>query len=180
MLRTTLSLLVVLLPMTASSPQDSVIQKEVDRLSVPANLAPAGKRPLFLFRAEGVQTYTAEEKEGKVQWGAAAVPEAKLFDFRTGEQLGTHSSGPVWQDAGGSKISKVKDSKPVSAPAPNASAIPWLLIDVKSESGERFAKVTNVQRLDTWGGLAPIAPPKKAGDTQAVKYEATYVFWGVK
>jgi len=180
MLRATLLILAVGIPMSVRSPQEDVIQKELKRLDVPASLVPQGKQPLLLFRAEGVQTYTAEEKEGKLQWASPSIPEAKLFDYRTGEQVGTHSKGPIWQDMSGSKISKIKDSKPVSTPAPNASAIPWLLIDVKSDSGERFAKVTNVQRVDTWGGLAPEAAPKKAGDTQSVKYEATYVLLGDK
>lgn len=175
MIRTTLLIVAVGFSMAVSSPQEKVIQKELDRLHVPASLVPKDKHPLFMFRAEGVQTYTAEEKDGQLQWGAASVPEAKLLDYRTGEQVGTHSKGPVWEDNDGSKLT---GKKLASEPAPNESAIPWLLLEVKSEKAGRLAKATNIQRVDTWGGLAPEAAPKKAGDTQAVKYEATYVFLG--
>jgi hypothetical protein len=177
MLRTTLLIVAVGVSMAVSSPQDNVIQKELARLQVPPSLIPKDKLPLFMFRAEGVQTYTAEEKEGKLQWGAASIPDAKLLDYRTGEEIGTHSKGPVWEVKDGSKLTGTLIKK---EDAPNASAIPWLLLSVKSEKAGRLAKVTNVQRVDTWGGKSPEAAPKKAGDTQSVKYEATYVFLGDK
>lgn len=177
MLRATVWIAAVGFSLAVSYPQDNGIQKELDRLHVPASLVPKDEHPLFLFRAEGVQTYTAEEKDGKLQWGTASIPEAKLMDYRTGEQVGTHSKGPVWEDKDGSKLT---GKKLASEPAPNANAIPWLLLEVKSENTGRLAKVKHVQRVDTWGGLAPEVAPKKAGDTQAVKYEATYVFLGDK
>lgn len=175
MLRTMLWIAAAGLSISARPPQDNGIQKELDRLHIPATLLPKDERPLFLFRAEGVQTYTAVEKDGKLQWGPASIPEAKLFDYRTGEQVGTHSEGPVWEDKDGSKL---RGKKIAAENAPNAGAIPWLLLEVKSEKDGRLSKVMHIQRVDTWAGLAPEAPPKKAGDTQAVKYEATYVFLG--
>ena len=178
MFRTNLMSVIVGLSMAVSPPQDNMIQKELDRLQVPPNLVPKDKHPLFMFRAEGVQTYTGEEKEGKLQWNPASIPDAKLLDYRTGEQVGTHSKGPegpIWEDKDGSKLT---GKKLASEAAPNASAIPWLLLEVKSEKAGRLAKVTNVQRVDTWGGLAPQSAPKSAGETRSVKYEATYVFLG--
>lgn len=180
MLRTTLLMVTVGLTMAVRAPQENVIQKELDRLHVPGSLVPKDKHPLFMFRAEGTQTYTAEEKDGKLRWGTASAPEAKLFDYRTGEQVGTHSKGPegpVWEDKDGSRLT---GKKIASETAPNADAIPWLLLEVKSEKPGRLSKVTNVQRVDTWAGQAADTAPKKAGDTLAVKYEATYVFWGDK
>jgi Protein of unknown function (DUF3455) len=177
MLRLTLLIVAVGLSMALRSPQDDGIQKELERLHVPASLVPKDKQPLFLFRAEGTQTYAAEEKDGKLQWGAASTPDAKLLDYRTGEQVGTHSKGPVWEDKDGSKLT---GKKVASEAAPNVSAIPWLLLEVKSEKAGRLAKVTHIQRVDTWGGLAPGAAPTKPGDTQAVRYEATYVLLGDK
>jgi hypothetical protein len=180
MLRTSLLVILIACSTVVGSPRDNATEKELVRLHVPESLVPKDKQVLFMFRAEGTQTYAAEEKEGKLQWSAASTPEAKLMDYRTGEQVGTHSKGPqgpVWEDKDGSKLT---GKKIASEAAPNASAIPWLLLEVKSESGGRLAKVTNVQRVDTWGGLAPEAAPKKAGDTQAVRYEATYVFLGDK
>ena len=46
------------------------------------------------------------------------------------------------------------------ADAPQASAIPWLLLSAKSVGGPgRFANVTSVQRIHTVGGLGA-----RAGD----------------
>lgn len=147
------------------------IQKEVRRLAIPESLMPKGKRPLYLFRAEGVQIYAAD---GKLQW-AIQTPQAVLRDYRTGEKVGTHSKGPIWVDDKGSKL--VATGKK-SAPAPNVDAIAWLLVEVRSENGGRFANVTHVQRVDTWGGLPPAAAPTKPGETTEAPYEATYIFWG--
>jgi hypothetical protein len=66
----------------------------------------------------------------------------------------------------------------VKEPSPNADAVAWLLVTVKSEGKGRLAKVTHVQRVDTWGGKAPATPPTKAGETASVHYQATYVFLG--
>ena len=41
------------------------LDKEVKRLAIPEKLTPAGKEPLFIFRAQGVQVYKADAKQ---QW----------------------------------------------------------------------------------------------------------------
>jgi hypothetical protein len=155
----------------ADAPPQTAIQKEVRRLAIPESLMPTGEQPLFMFRAEGVQIYTADRK---LQWVLQA-PEAVLRDYRTGEKVGTHSKGPVWVDDKGSKL--VATGKK-SAPAPNADAVAWLLVDVRNENGGRFANVRHVQRVDTWAGLPPAAAPTKPGETVEARYEATYIFWG--
>ena len=44
------------------------------------------------------------------------------------------------------------------APAPDASAIPWLLVTVVSRDGKgKFERVTSIQRVHTKGGQAPPA-----------------------
>ena len=41
-------------------------------------------------------------------------------------------------------------------PGPSASAIPWLLLKAKTNSGSGvFSSITHVQRLQTVGGIAP-------------------------
>jgi hypothetical protein len=174
MIRNAILIVAIGVSMAVGAPRDEGIQKELERLHVPDKLVPKDKQALFMVRAEGVQSYAAEEKEGKLQWGPAS-PQATLLDYRTGEKLGTHSKGPVWVDEDGSKLTGKLVMKEA---APNEAAIPWLLLDAKSENGGRFAKVTNIQRIDTWGGQAPAAAPAKAGETRDVRYEATYVFLG--
>jgi hypothetical protein len=157
--------------LAADAPPDTVIEKEEKRLAIPATLMPKGKQPLFIVRADGVQIYKAD---AKLAWEFQA-PKATLRDYRTGEEVGSHSKGPVWVDAKGSKLT----GKGIgSEPAPNPEAIPWLLLEVKNANGGQYAKVTHIQRVDTWAGLKPVAGPTKVGETIEVPYQATYIFWG--
>lgn len=174
MFRNTILFAIACVGVWIASPQDSRSPKELERLRIPEKLMLKGKQALFMLRAEGVQIYAAEEKDGKLQWGSA-TPEATLLDYTTGEMVGTHSKGPTWVHADGGTLSgKMIEHDP----APNADAVQWLLLEVKSAKGGRFAKVTNIQRVDTWGGRAPSGVPTKAGETRKVRYEATYVFLG--
>lgn len=174
MLRNAVLLAVACVSLAVGATQDVAVQKEIDRLHVPATLVPKEKRPLFIARGEGVQVYAANEKEGKLQW-VLQGPVAVLLDYRTGEKIGTHSAGPTWVGNDGGKLT---GTKLASEDSPNADAVSWLLLQVKAENGGRFAKVTHIQRLDTWGGRPPAAAPLKPGDTKEVRYEATYVFLG--
>jgi Protein of unknown function (DUF3455) len=68
--------------------------------------------------------------------------------------------------------------------APVADAIPWLLLSAASttvgEDGDRLAKTTYIQRLETSGGVAP-APASctatHAGAIAEIPYSADYYFW---
>jgi hypothetical protein len=123
-------------------------------------------------RGEGVQIYVGAQQDGRLQW-VLQSPQADLLDFRTGEKVGSHGAGPTWTDGNGDVL---RGTKVASADAPDADAVPWLLLATKRENGGRFAKVTRIQRVDTWGGRAPTTPPAQAGETRQVRYEATYVF----
>jgi hypothetical protein len=161
--------------LACASPQDSNVQREVARLHAPEKLVPAGEQVLFMARGEGVQIYTAEQqKDGKLQWGPPS-PRADLLDYKTGDKIGTHSAGPTWTDNDGGTL---VGSKVEAVEAPNADAVPWLLLAPKAAGSGRFSHVTHVQRLDTWGGKAPSTAAAKAGETREVHYEATYVFLG--
>jgi hypothetical protein len=176
MLRSLLLICLACLPLAAQTPGDEGMKHELQRLHIPDKLMPKGKQPLFLVRAEGVQNYLAELKNDKLQWVFQA-PEAVLFDYRTGEKVGTHSKGPIWVDLKGSKLTGAVLDK---APAANSSAVDWLLLETKNDNGGGYATVTHIQRVDTWAGKAPAIAPTKAGETKAVRYQATYVFLGDK
>ena len=67
---------------------------------------------------------------GRFEWTLKA-PEADLFD-RAGRKIGTHYAGPTWESGDGSKVVgevKGRDN------GPDPSAIPWLLLAAKSNSG---------------------------------------------
>jgi hypothetical protein len=135
----------------------------------------------FELRAEGFQVYECRAVAGNTtefQWVLKA-PDAILFDDR-GNKAGTHfggPTGPTWQAGDGSKIVAVKIAE---APALGGRAIPWLLLQVKSRQGDGvFAKVTYIQRIDTWAGRAPTtgATKETVGKTTRVRYQATYRFF---
>ena len=135
---------------------------------------PKDKKPLLMFRATGFQIYKANDK---LEW-IFQEPQATLLDYRNGNEVGTHSkgsTGPIWTDGKGSKVAGtlVRQER-----APNADAVPWLLLEAKNENGDRFVKVTHIQRVDTWGGQMPTSRPTKADETVKVPYQATYIFWG--
>jgi hypothetical protein len=65
--------------------------------------------------------------------------------------------------------------------APQADAIPWLLLEVKSHKGEgRFSAINWVQRINTSGGKAPQTgcDRDRQGTEVRVGYSADYQFFG--
>ena len=172
----TLSAILLLTAALAEEVKETSAEKEVKRLAVPEKLTPKGKSVLFLLRAEGVQIYEARKKGDELVWELDR-PDAVLLDFQTGDKVGTHGRGPFWAEGDEGKGGKVTAKLVARADAPAAGAVPWLLLEVTGTPTGRFARVTHVQRLDTWGGLAP-AKPQKEGETKKVRYHATYAFWG--
>ena len=76
----------------------------------------------------------------------------------------------------------VEAARKASAPA-GAGNIPALLLEAVATTagaeGDRLAKTTWVQRLNTSGGVAP-AGTCAPGATVAVPYTTDYVFWKAK
>jgi hypothetical protein len=66
------------------------------------------------------------------------------------------------------------------ADAPEAGAIPWLLLEANEHQGSGvFSTITYIQRLATTGGIAPSegCDAAHAGEETRVPYEATYAFF---
>ena len=147
--------------------------------NVPARLQPAATESLaMIVRAKGVQVYECRAKKDQpavYEW-AFVAPEADLFDAR-GNKTGRHYAGPHWEATDGSKIvGSVKER----ADAPTAGAIPWLLLAAKSVGPDgAFSKVTSIQRVNTVGGVAPVAGCSQAaaGTSARVAYTADYYFF---
>jgi hypothetical protein len=144
---------------------------------VPAALrAPAGQSVYLEALATGVQIYQCSQKsDSSYEWSFKA-PEASLAD-RSGKPLGKHYAGPTWESADGSRVVgevKAKDS------GPKSSAIPWLLLAAKANTGSgNFAAAKTIQRVATEGGLAPAEACTGAslGQVARVPYTATYYFY---
>jgi hypothetical protein len=125
--------------------------------------------------AIGVQIYeckATKDQPTTYQWTFIA-PQADLFDAR-GERIGTHYAGPTWEALDGSRITGIVKAR---ADAPQADAIPWLLLTATPE-GPRgaFSPVTSVQRVKTVGGTAPKSScgASNAGDVVQIPYTADY------
>lgn len=146
--------------------------------AVPQALAPQGEQALVeRIIARGVQVYECRAdaaSPGVVRWVFVA-PQAQLFDA-VGAPVGSHYGGPHWEAADGSRIVGALQAR---ADAPQAGAIPWLLLSARSVGAEgRFARVSSVQRVNTSGGAAPARPCQAAGETEKVPYTADYLLYG--
>lgn len=140
--------------------------------NVPDVLRPGADARLTLTTsARGVQIY--ECRAG--QW-AFVAPQADLFDA-AGRAMGTHGAGPFWQASDGSRVVASVTAK---ADAPEAGAIPWLLLAARPADGPAtpglLAGVTHIQRVNTAGGSAPTGGCQP-GHPLRVPYRADYHFY---
>ncbi len=151
-------------------------------IAVPAKLKPgAGESLAAIVPAKGVQIYECRAKADQAgQYGWVFVaPEADLFDARGGK-IGKHYAGPHWESNDGSKIAGTVKER---ADAPQADAIPWLLLTTKSVGAPgSFGQVTSVQRVNTVGGAAPKngCSQNTLGAIGRVGYTADYYFFTAK
>jgi len=154
------------------------LQKTTPTVTVPDKLkARANESLAMIVPAKGVQIYECRGKKdqaGAYDW-AFVAPEADLFDTG-GKKIGRHYAGPHWESTDGSKIAgAVKES----AVAPQADAIPWLLLATKSVGSQgSFEKVTSIQRVNTAGGVAPKTgcSQSSVGTSARIPYTADYYF----
>jgi len=117
---------------------------------VPSVIAvPSGLAPVLFVHAKGSQIYTcAAGTDGKFAWTLKA-PDAELKD-RKDKVIGQHSAGPTWELKDGSKVTGKAAAHVDSL---DADSIPWLLVNVVTNSGKgQLANVTTIQRVHTHGG----------------------------
>lgn len=146
-------------------------------VQIPDKIRGAANESLaMIVAAKGVQLYEcrASKDAGTADWVFVA-PEADLFDA-SGKKIGKHYAGPSWESFDGSKIvGTVKER----IDAPQADAIPWLLLTAKSLGPDgAFSSVTSVQRMSTVGGAAPKTGCSSAsvGQVARMPYTADYYF----
>ena len=146
---------------------------------VPERLDVDPQQPVALLaHAAGVQIYAcaAGSDATRFAWSLKA-PEASLFDA-SGRRIGSHYGGPTWEAIDGSKVVGTVKAR---LDATDGDTIPWLLLTATSNTGPGvFARVANIQRIDTHGGNAPrdiACDESHAGSERRVPYTATYVFY---
>jgi hypothetical protein len=146
--------------------------------SVPPALAPAADADLKLvLDAQGVQRYTCVASTTGFTWTFVA-PDADLFS-PNGEhrQVVHHFAGPTWLARDSSSVLGAK----AAGASVDATAIPWLLLNVVSHGGDEgmLSDVTQIQRLQTTGGNAPATgcDADHVGAEADVLYTARYFFY---
>ena len=143
--------------------------------AIPDTLQPRGGASLVaVVAARGAQVYECRAKKdgGGVEW-AFVAPDAELFDAQ-GARAGKHYAGPHWEARDGSKLVGAVAAR---ADAPQAGAIPWLLLTTKSVGpAGAFSRTTYIQRVNTAGGMAPATgcSADAIGKTVRVAYSADY------
>jgi hypothetical protein len=136
---------------------------------------PAGAVPVLELTADGVQIYTCSAKDNGFAWTFTA-PEAALVDPQ-GRPAGSHFRGPSWKSIDGSMV---VGELLAQANAPEATAIPWLLLRAKRHEGSGvLAEVAYIRRSATRGGIAPSTgcDSAHAGAETRSQYAATYQFY---
>jgi hypothetical protein len=137
---------------------------------------PAGEVVSLVLPATGVQVYECRAGTGGSPAWAFVAPEADLFD-RQGKRVGHHDAGPRWHLADGSVVVGAVKQR---ADAPQAGAIPWLLLSARAEGPQgTAASITHIQRIHTTGGLAPASgcSADKLGASARVAYTADYYLY---
>ena len=179
--------------------------------SVPFNLqVDAGNHPFLVGHAVGTQNYVCAPSGNGVAY-VLFTPEANLYDG-DGDQLITHFFSPNPDPSDPNKSAAVvadgairatwlqsRDGSAVWAKlhtnaqgvigsfTPDRTAISWLLLDRVGvqdglTGGNILSKTTQIQRLNTTGGVAP-GPghgcdlPSAVGHTAFVPYTADYFFY---
>jgi hypothetical protein len=163
-----LILLIPFLPALAQQPSKPEVPEKL--------AAPASENLVLQVHATGSQVYVCQAgADQKLAWTLKG-PEAELSDSK-GAVIGKHYAGPTWKHNDGSEVvGKVMAKQD----APEAGAIPWLLLAAASHAGNGvLAGVTSIQRIHTKGGQAPPSgcdDAHRGAETKAA-YSADYYFY---
>jgi hypothetical protein len=139
----------------------SIAQTAKESIDVPAH-----SRLLLRAVGSGDQVYGCVDGN----WVLKA-PDAKLLN-QEGSVIGRHFAGPTWHFNDGSWVKGKTVAKQV---APDATAVPWLLLESVGGAG-RLGAVRFIQRTRTHGGNAPDGSCSQSA-TRRVPYTATYSFY---
>jgi hypothetical protein len=139
----------------------SIAETAIESIDVPPH-----SRLLLRAVGSGDQVYGCFNRS----WVLKA-PDAKLLD-QEGAVIGRHFAGPTWQLNDGSWVKGKAVAKQV---APDATAVPWLLLESIGGTG-RLGAVRFIQRTGTHGGNAPAGRCSQRAVLR-VPYTATYSFY---
>ena len=134
---------------------------------------PEGKTAVLRLHGQGVQIFRCDAQPAGRRW-MYRLPEADLAD--TGGTVTVHhGANQSFEHVDGSRLlGEVADH----VPAPVENALPWLLLNTKSFGKGALAGVTQVQRIDTVGGMPPAScDGAQLGQVLRVPFSADFVFF---
>lgn len=180
MRETSIILIVAVIALVGASSMNAQKDAPAAQESAPdvpdAIAVPAGLNPVLFVHAKGDQIYTCQsDADGKFAWTLKA-PDAELKD-RKDKVIGQHSAGPKWTLKDGSEVTGKAAAHVDSL---DSDSIPWLLVNVTSNSGKgQLASVTAIQRVHTHGGKAPAygCDESHKGEETKSAYTADYYFF---
>ena len=141
--------------------RDAIAQAAKQSIDVPPH-----SRLLLRAVGRGDQVYGCDNRHWVLK-----VPDAKLFN-QEGSVIGRHFAGPTWQLNDGSWVKGRAVAKQI---APDATSVPWLLLESVGATG-RLGAVRFIQRTGTHGGNAPDGSCSQSAALR-VPYTATYSFY---
>jgi len=153
--------MIALVLAVACMARDSIAQTAKESIDVPPH-----SRLLLRAVGSGDQVYGCVND----RW-ALKAPDAKLLN-QAGAVIGRHFAGPTWELNDGSWVKGRAVAKQV---APDATAVPWLLLESVGGAG-RLRGVRFIQRTGTHGGNAPDGICSQSA-MRRVPYTATYSFY---
>jgi hypothetical protein len=153
--------MIALILAVACIDRDSISQTAKESIDVPSD-----SRLLFQAVGKGDQVYGCVNG----RW-ALEAPDAELLN-QGGSVIGRHFAGPTWQLNDGSWVKGRAVAKQV---APDATAVPWLLLESVGGTG-RLGSIRFIQRTGTHGGNAPDGSCSQSA-MRRVPYTATYSFY---
>jgi hypothetical protein len=134
---------------------------------------PDDREPVLKLSARGVQIFRCEKRDGKGAW-IFRQPDAELFDT-AGKAVARHGANFSFEHIDGSRLVAT-----IAAydDAPKATDLKWLHLATRSFGKGTFEGVTDVQRVNTSGGMPPAACDlAHAGRVLRIDFTSDFLFY---
>ena len=163
---------------SAPSAGPSPIPVATPRLGLFSNIkVPSDREPVLHLTGKGVQIFRCEKRDKDLVW-SFRQPEAELIDPASSKVIGRHGASFSFEHVDGSRLIAT-----VAAydDAPQPGDLRWLLLTTRSFNRGAFDGVTQVQRINTKGGMPPPrCETAQSGQVLRVDFSADFVFYRPK
>ncbi len=134
---------------------------------------PEGKTAVLRLHGQGAQIFRCEAQAAGRHW-VYRLPEADLADA-DGTAIVRHGVNLSFEHVDGSRLlGEIADH----VPSPVENALPWLLLNTRSFGKGALAGITQVERIDTVGGMPPPnCDNAQPGQVLRVPFTAEFVFY---